>query len=133
MKKYFITTLFALSFSFFASAQSLQDSESLKLSDYRPYSVFKLQEDNIRQAAYPVTDMHSHAYVDNVEDIQQWLKDMDGYKNLRMDNEVFKMGKIELCSCLFSSSCLSFEQAVSVANAIKHTRARIKNFLKSFI
>lgn len=77
MKKYFITTLFALSFSFFASAQGLQDSESLKLSDYRPYSVFKLQEDNIRQAAYPVTDMHSHAYVDNVEDIQQWLKDMD--------------------------------------------------------
>ena len=36
------------------------------------------------------------------------LKDMDGYKNLRMDNEVFKMGKIELCSCLLTDGNTNF-------------------------
>ena len=58
-------------------AQSTDFAESLKLSDYKPRSVFKLSEDGIRQAAYPVTDMHSHAYVETVEGIQQWLRDMD--------------------------------------------------------
>ena len=58
-------------------AQGKDWVESLKLSDYKPRSVFKLDEDNIRQAAYPVTDMHSHAYVETVEGIQQWLRDMD--------------------------------------------------------
>lgn len=58
-------------------AQTKEFASSLKLSDYKPRSVFKLQEDGITQAAYPVTDMHSHAYVETVEGIQQWLKDMD--------------------------------------------------------
>ena len=52
-------------------------ASELKLSDYRPVSVFKIPVSDIRQASFPVIDMHSHAYVDNVEDLQQWVKDMD--------------------------------------------------------
>ena len=76
MKKHLLLTLglFAWITGF---AQTLEFAESLKLSDYKPRSVFKLQEDGITQAAYPVTDMHSHAYVDSVEELQQWLRDMD--------------------------------------------------------
>ena len=70
-------TLSSLLLSVAGFSQTLESAESLKLSDYKPRSVFKLQEDEIKQAAYPVTDMHSHAYVDTVEEIQQWLRDMD--------------------------------------------------------
>ena len=69
--------LSGLLFSATTFAQTQDFVESLKLSDYKPRSVFKLQEDGIKQAAYPVTDMHSHAYVETVEGIQQWLADMD--------------------------------------------------------
>ena len=76
MKKH----IFALSCVFtslVSFAQNLEFAESLKISDYKPHSVFKLPEDQIKQASYPVTDMHSHAYVDTVEEIKQWLADMD--------------------------------------------------------
>ena len=76
MKKHFLA-FFCLLLSVAALAQDNEFVESLKLSDYKPRSVFKLHEDEIRQAAFPVTDMHSHAYVDTVEEIQQWLRDMD--------------------------------------------------------
>ena len=76
MKRYF-TSLPLLLLSIAAVAQTQEFAESLKLSDYKPYSVFKLEEDGIEHAAYPVTDMHSHAYVETVEGLQQWLRDMD--------------------------------------------------------
>ena len=52
-------------------------ASELKLSDYRPISVFKTPQSNIQHAKFPVIDMHSHAYVDNVEDLQQWVRDME--------------------------------------------------------
>ena len=73
MKKYLLA-LSCVFTSLVNYGQNPDFPESLKLSDYKPNSVFKLQEDQVKLAAYPVTDMHSHAYVDNVEDIQQWLK-----------------------------------------------------------
>lgn len=50
---------------------------NLKLVDYKPVSVFKIPQSDIRQASFPVIDMHSHAYVDSVEELQQWVRDMD--------------------------------------------------------
>ena len=52
-------------------------ADNLRLSDYRPVSVFKTPQSDIRQASFPVIDIHSHAYVDDVEGLQQWVKDMD--------------------------------------------------------
>jgi predicted TIM-barrel fold metal-dependent hydrolase len=49
----------------------------LKLVDYRPKSVFKIPQSDIRQAKYPVIDMHSHPYIDNVEELQEWTKRME--------------------------------------------------------
>ena len=57
---------------------------NLKLSDYRPVSVFKIQESHILKAKYPVIDMHSHAYVDNVEDLKTWVQTLE-------DNNVEKV------------------------------------------
>ena len=57
---------------------------NLKLSDYRPVSVFKIQESHILKAKYPVIDMHSHAYVDNVEDLRTWVQTLE-------DNNVEKV------------------------------------------
>ena len=76
MKKHLLLTLGLFAW-ITGLAQTLEFAESLKLSDYKPRSVFKLQEDGIKQAAYPVIDMHSHAYVNTVEELQQWVKDMD--------------------------------------------------------
>ena len=72
-----ILIVFSLLLSITAFSQTKEFAQSLKLSDYKPRSVFKLQEDGIKQAAYPVIDMHSHAYVNTVEELQQWVKDMD--------------------------------------------------------
>lgn len=76
MKKFLLLTSF-LTASLLSPAQDLQSVESLKLVDYKPQSVFRMEEDGIKQAAFLATDMHSHVYVDTVEEIEQWLKDMD--------------------------------------------------------
>ena len=52
-------------------------ADNLKLSEYRPVSVFKTPQSDIRQASFPVIDIHSHAYVEDVEGLLQWVKDMD--------------------------------------------------------
>ena len=52
-------------------------SSELKLVDYRPVSVFKTPQSDISHARFPVIDMHSHAYVDNVEELQKWVEAME--------------------------------------------------------
>lgn len=49
----------------------------LKLADYRPVSVFKIPVSDIRQASFPVIDMHSHSYLHSVEELEQWVRNMD--------------------------------------------------------
>lgn len=49
----------------------------LKLTDYRPVSVFKIPVSDIRQASFPVIDMHSHSYLRSVEELEQWVRNMD--------------------------------------------------------
>mgnify|MGYP003301553155 CR=1 FL=1 len=59
------------------AVQAADFSENLKLADYRPVSVFKIPVSDIRSASFPVTDMHSHAYLKNADDIRNWVKLMD--------------------------------------------------------
>lgn len=60
------------------SAQNQEKSpESLLLKDYRPVSIYKVPVSNITKAAFPVIDMHSHAYPASIEQVDQWVKTMD--------------------------------------------------------
>lgn len=52
-------------------------AEQLRLADYRPVSVFKVQETHLDHAKFPVIDMHSHAYEDNVDGIKRWVKTLE--------------------------------------------------------
>lgn len=57
-----------------SSGQNIND---LKLSNYRPVSIYKIPVTNITKAKYPITDMHTHVYARNDKAIAQWIKAMD--------------------------------------------------------
>lgn len=50
---------------------------TLLLKDYRPQSIYNIQKTNVQKAAFPVIDMHSHAYVNDQEGLERWVKTMD--------------------------------------------------------
>lgn len=54
-----------------------ESAKELKLSEYRPVSLFKVPQSDIRKAKYPVIDMHSHAYAKSPEQVQEWVREMD--------------------------------------------------------
>lgn len=54
-----------------------QDAKELLLKDYRPVSIFNVPVTNVERAAFPVIDIHSHAYAKNDEELKQWIKNMD--------------------------------------------------------
>lgn len=49
----------------------------LKLKDYEPVSVFKLEEHHPAEAKFPTIDMHSHAYRKDEAGIREWVKILD--------------------------------------------------------
>ena len=51
--------------------------EDLLLKDYRPQSIYRVPVTEMEKARYPVIDMHSHAYADSQEDLEQWVRNMD--------------------------------------------------------
>lgn len=53
------------------------DISSLLLKDYRPVSAFVLEEHHPQAAKFSTVDMHSHAYVDDVEGLKEWVKVLD--------------------------------------------------------
>ena len=57
------------------SSQSTPDN--LLLKNYRPKSIYKVPVTKIEKAKFPVIDMHSHPYAENLEEIDQWVKNMD--------------------------------------------------------
>lgn len=65
-------SFFYLSFSF---AQS--NPEKILLKDYRPVSLFNIPVSKIQMAKYPVIDVHSHPYAIGIEQIVEWVKNMD--------------------------------------------------------
>jgi uncharacterized protein len=54
-----------------------QKADSILLKDFRPVSIFRVPVTNIERAAYPIIDVHSHAYASNDEEVKQWIKNMD--------------------------------------------------------
>jgi predicted TIM-barrel fold metal-dependent hydrolase len=54
-----------------------QNVDNLKLSDYRPKSIYKVPVTNITRAKYPAIDMHTHVYGRNDNEIARWIKAMD--------------------------------------------------------
>ena len=62
---------------FYASCAFGQDPASLLLKDFKPVSIYNIPKSNIEKARYPVIDMHSHAYAKSMDEIRQWVKNMD--------------------------------------------------------
>jgi predicted TIM-barrel fold metal-dependent hydrolase len=52
------------------------DVTELKLSHYRPESVYNIPETRIGKAAFPVIDMHSHNYARSNGEIDDWVQTM---------------------------------------------------------
>jgi predicted TIM-barrel fold metal-dependent hydrolase len=48
----------------------------LKLSHYRPESLYNIPVTRIEKAAFPVIDMHSHDYARSAEEIDAWVSTM---------------------------------------------------------
>jgi hypothetical protein len=57
------------------STQVLPDQ--LRLKDYRPKSVYKIPETEIKKAKYPIIDIHHHARAKTPEDVDAMVKIMD--------------------------------------------------------
>ena len=51
--------------------------DSLLLDHFRPRSIYKVPVTTVEQAAFPVIDMHSHAYAQSPEEIDLWVQNMD--------------------------------------------------------
>jgi predicted TIM-barrel fold metal-dependent hydrolase len=69
-----LVSLMAFSFILKSNSQSLND---LKLSVYRPKSIYKIPVTKVTVAKYPVIDMHTHVYARNKTEIEKWIATMD--------------------------------------------------------
>jgi predicted TIM-barrel fold metal-dependent hydrolase len=54
-----------------------QNANELKLKDFKPVSIYKTPQSNVKKAKYPAYDMHSHDYADTDADVDKWVKTMD--------------------------------------------------------
>ena len=54
-----------------------QSPDKLLLKDFRPHSIYNIPKTEIKKAKYPAIDMHSHAYAKTIEEVRQWVKNMD--------------------------------------------------------
>ena len=61
----------------YAAFAFAQDPTELLLKDFRPVSIYNIPKTNIEKAKYPVIDMHSHAYAKSMDELRQWVKNMD--------------------------------------------------------
>lgn len=59
------------------SIYSQTEVEQILLKNYRPKSIYNVPVSNIEKAKFPIIDMHSHAYAETPEEIDQWVKTMD--------------------------------------------------------
>lgn len=50
--------------------------ENIRLNDYRPVSIFNIPKTDVLRAAFPVIDMHTHAWQLQL-DVRQWVSRMD--------------------------------------------------------
>lgn len=56
-----------------------QTPETLLLKDYRPKSIYNIPVTRVDKPAFPIIDMHSHAYASTSDDIDTWVETMDHF------------------------------------------------------
>ena len=54
-----------------------QDADTLRLKNFKPESIYKVPQTNIKKAKYPIIDFHSHDYPQTNEGVDEWVKTMD--------------------------------------------------------
>jgi uncharacterized protein len=64
-------------FSSCGTVSRAQNPPDIKLSNYRPESIYKIPKTTVKKARYPAIDMHSHDYAATDTAIANWVKNMD--------------------------------------------------------
>lgn len=54
-----------------------QSVEELLLKDFRPNAIYNVPQTEVRQARFPVIDVHSHPYAESMDDVARWVDYMD--------------------------------------------------------
>jgi predicted TIM-barrel fold metal-dependent hydrolase len=60
-----------------ATAEASNEPEQLLLRDYRPHSIYNVPVTDIKQARFPVIDMHAHDHGRNDAEVAEWVRTMD--------------------------------------------------------
>ena len=60
-----------------ALARGQATPEEILLKDYKPKSIFRIQETRVEKARYAVIDVHSHDYAPTEANLQRWVQTMD--------------------------------------------------------
>lgn len=59
------------------SPSGAQNAEEILLKDFRPKSIYNTPQTEVRQARYPVIDVHSHPYARSLEEVERWVSHKD--------------------------------------------------------
>ncbi|MBK7229304.1 MAG: amidohydrolase family protein [Ignavibacteriales bacterium] len=72
-----LTVLFC--FHFIINYESIAQTkpDKLLLKNFRPKNIYNVPVTKIVKAKYPIIDIHSHAYANNKEELELWVKNMD--------------------------------------------------------
>jgi uncharacterized protein len=62
---------------FHSKASGAASPENILLKDYKPKSIYKIPITQVPKAKFPVIDMHSHPYAKTVQEIAEWVRNMD--------------------------------------------------------
>lgn len=69
--------LWTSSLIFFFTKIQAQPYKEIKLSEFKPKSIFKIPITKIGQAKYPVIDFHSHDYPKDLAGVDEWVRTMN--------------------------------------------------------
>jgi uncharacterized protein len=73
MKASIVFLVFIITIQTFAQ----KNPDDLLLKDFMPVSIYKVPANHVTKAAFPVIDMHSHAYAKSEQDLDQWVRNMN--------------------------------------------------------
>ena len=60
-----------------ATDEAASPADNILLKDFNPTVVNNIPVTEVSRAKFDIIDMHSHDYVENAEQIEQWCKTMD--------------------------------------------------------
>lgn len=138
----YLSLLIIISFLYSGIISYGQSVNDLKLKDYRPKSIYNIPVTNVVRAKYSATDMHTHVYGRDDQEIAEWIKTMDacgiekaivltGATGERFDNLIKMYSKygdrFELW-CGFD--CTGYDQPGYGPDAVKELERCFKNGAK---